>query len=95
MKCDGCGNENATRIRTYFDDNKQMKEICDKCGVVSNTASPDVYFRDAYFDGNLGDGKHPYGQWITSKTHKAKIMREQGVSERGDRIRGARTEYRR
>jgi len=95
MKCEGCGNEHANRVRTYFDENKQMREVCDKCGLVSNTATPDVYFRSEYFDGNLGDEKHPYGRWITSKTHKADIMREQGVREAGDRIRGARMEYRR
>jgi len=100
MKCEGCGNEHAVRIKTYFDNlpgetkKTQMKEICDKCGVVSNTASKDVYFRKPYFDDNLGDEKHPYGQMIESKEHKHSVMREQGVHEAGDRIRGARMEYR-
>jgi hypothetical protein len=100
MKCDGCGNEHAIRLRTYFDNvpgettNKQMKEVCDKCGTVCNTtACPDVYFKEPYFDEHLGDQKHPYGQHIKSKAHKARIMREQNVHEYGDRVRGARAAF--
>lgn len=100
MKCDGCGNEHAIRIKTYFDnvpgetEKSQMKEFCDVCGSVNNsTVLPDVYFRKPYFDENLGDPKHPYGQHVESKAHKARIMREQNVREHGDRVRGARAAF--
>ena len=106
MKCDGCGNEKAIFIKTYFDNNygvdvngekikSQMKEMCEKCGLVVTKGTADVFFRKEYFDQNLGDEKHPEGQWITSKAHKAKIMREQNVREKGDRVHGSRLDYRR
>jgi len=100
MKCEGCGNERAHRIRTYFDNvpgettKSQIKEVCDKCGMVSTTTVlNDVYFKEPYFDENLADEKHPYGRHIESKAHKARIMREQNVHEYGDRVRGARAAF--
>ncbi len=99
MKCDGCGNDHAVFIRTRFNNvpgsetNKQMYEVCDQCGMVISKGPPDVYFRKPYYDENLGDEKNPDGQMIKSKEHKARIMREQGVREAGDRIRGSRATY--
>jgi len=99
MKCNGCGNKHAVFIKTRFDNaygddkNKQIYEVCDKCGQVVSKGSPDVYFREPVFECNLGDEAHPYGQWVTSKAHKAAIMRAQGMREKGDRIHGARTAF--
>lgn len=93
MNCAGCGNDHATSVRGYFFE-KQWVESCDRCAGVTAKGSADVYFREAYFDQNLGDAKNPNGQWITSKAHKAKIMREQNVREAGDRKHGSRVDYR-
>lgn len=68
----------------------------DACKVVkvsdrpSRGGIPDVFFKEPYFDHHLGDAKNPFGQHITSKTHKAQVMKAQGVFEHGDRIRGGR-----
>ena len=51
---------------------------------------PDVYFKEPSFEPNLGDEKHPFGQEVRSARDKARIMKEQGIFEKGDKRHGAR-----
>ena len=88
MECSGCGNPNAYRLRA-----RAGFEVCDRCGRLSNVRVSDVYFREPYLDPHLIDTKKPEqkdGVWISSREQKARIMRELGVREAGDRKHGAR-----
>ena len=88
MLCENCGNSEAYVYRKTKDG-----ECCDSCGDLRIPWNPSVYFRQPYVDPNLGDYRHPHeanGVLITSKRHKARLMREQGVVEAGDRVRGGR-----
>lgn len=97
MVCNGCGNEEAHKVRIRYDQgqekdrNKERTKIetCDRCEDFT-VHTYDAYFREPSFEENLADSKHPQGQWVTSKGHKARLMREQGVKESGDRQHGAR-----
>ena len=64
-------------------------ESCDRCQDV-RVRTCDVYYKEPSFEEHLADAKHPQGQWVTSKSHKARLMREQGVRESGDRQHGSR-----
>lgn len=90
MKCSNCKNKEAHIIRMSFDEKGKLFENCNKCGAVSTTWTPDVYWPGhAHENSNLcgADGKPVY---LTSRRHKAEVMRELGVSEAGDRVKGAR-----
>jgi len=90
MICDGCGFEHAASLR-YTGTGNEQKCVCDECSPNALKAGiPDVYFNAPYFDENLGDEKHPQGQFIESKEHKKAIMKEQNLVEAGDRKHGAR-----
>lgn len=88
MKC-SCGNENALHIRIRWgkdEDGKRRKyEFCEHCGDVPLVSQPDVYFRSPYFDEHLADKEHPHGQHITSKRHKAEILKKLNMEEVGSR----------
>ena len=94
MKCDNCGNETAQRLR--YSAAAGMK--CDDCGrLTSGVGCPDVYFRQPYLDPNLAHPDRPHevaqgGVWVTSRRHKAALLAEQNLVERGDKRRGARNE---
>ena len=70
-----------------------MRETCDLCADLDHLTRPDVYFRKPYLDPNLAK---PYsriekdGVWITSKSHKARLMKEQGLRELGAPVHGGR-----
>lgn len=88
MQCNNCGNEHAYRMRV-----SAGGESCDRCGSLASVAVPDVYFRGPYLDPNLANASRPSekdGVWITSKAHKARIMKEQNLREVGDRQHGSR-----
>jgi len=87
MTCNGCGNPNARRMRITKD-----YQCCDGCGGLGNVKHSDVYFRNPYFDPNLADPKKPEqkdGVWVESREHKARILKELGLREVGDRRGGA------
>lgn len=69
-------------------------ESCDKCGSLPAFRFSDVYFdqkKGAQFIPNLADSnKSQLGTLVTSRSHKAQVMRELGVKESGDRVHGAR-----
>lgn len=87
MICTNCGNKKAIRQRFW-----QGGECCDRCGGLGNLRVPDVYFPGPYVDPNLGHPDRPHerdGVLVTSKQHKARLMKEQGLTEKGDRRGGA------
>lgn len=95
MTCDGCGNKAAVRIHV-----DRFGESCNACGTVSvSVGAPDVYFKEPYRDPHLVHPDRPNevkagGVWVTSKRHKAALMAEQNLVERGDKRGGARIEDR-
>ena len=92
MKCDSCGNAAATRI-SYA----KGKESCDKCGTPGRITFADVFFdqrKGAYLDANITDPvKAPFGTMITSRSHKAEVMKANGLKEVGDRRHGSRSPF--
>lgn len=92
MICSGCGNENARRVRIVYDEDDRI-ETCEDCGRLTSLYYPDVYFPgEPYMDPNLvrpTDVHSPDGILVRSKRHKAALLREQGLVERGDRVHGA------
>jgi len=91
MECK-CGNKEVVSWRSGFFTNesgeRESYEFCDKCGNAGNLSFPDVYF-DGKPEENLADG--PDGKPITflSRGHKARYLKEHGISEAGDRFHGA------
>lgn len=65
-------------------------ETCDKCSSPAAFRFSDVFFKKEYFDPMLADPKKsPHGTLIKSREHKAQVMRELGVRESGDKLRGS------
>jgi hypothetical protein len=58
------------------------------------TSSKDAYFREPYFEQHFADEKHPYGQVVKSKEHKASLMKDLGIREGGDLRHGSRSTLR-
>jgi putative FmdB family regulatory protein len=60
---------------------------CPLCqGIMSRLISPCNIKCDLtpYFDENLADPKKaPHGQWVKSRQHRKKLMKEQGLAEFG------------
>lgn len=93
--CEGCQNPNpwARHSKKERFTGKWYEE-CNRCFDPSIASNPDVYFRQPYWDENLCDYDSPnfvYGKgtWVTSKTHKAYLLKKLGVRESGDRVHGA------
>lgn len=86
MVCNSCGNKEAYRV-SY----SASGESCDGCGNLGMMKFSDVYFNKEYFDPHIAhDTKAPYGTHIKSRQHKADVMREYGLTEKGDKVHGAR-----
>lgn len=90
MNCGGCGNKEAYRISAT-----PAGESCDKCAPSLGTFHfADVYFKGPGFEPHLADPeKSPKGNFVTSRSHKAQLMRDLGVKEVGDKLHGARDNY--
>ncbi len=88
MKCPTCQYEYAYKIRYSIDKDGNGSEVCDKCGNLSGTWYPDVFW-----DGNTTNNNitNSMGEPIPffSRQQKAKVLREKGMSEAGDRVHGA------
>jgi len=91
LSCRGCGNSAAYRVQARMIENKII-DICDRCGDVGSAHVPDVYWPGhAYKSENITDANgNPI--LLTSRRHKAEVMREQGLSEAGDKYHGSRVE---
>lgn len=81
---DGLGNKTG-RYR-FNASEMRLEKISDRVPGVST----DTFFKEPYFEPHLADDKNPKGQMVHSKKHKSRLMKEQGVHERGDRVHGAR-----
>lgn len=90
MDCSGCGNTAAYRV-SY----SAAGEACNACLPAMPTMRfSDVFFRGPGFEPHLADpDKSPNGNFVRSREHKAALMRELGVREVGDKVRGARDSY--
>lgn len=96
MNCAGCGNDNAWAVHPKKEQaTGRVYEECNRCFDSSIPKAPDVYFREPYWDENLCDFDDPHydprrGTFITSKAHKAYVMKKCGLREDGDKKAGAR-----
>lgn len=79
MICQGC-NKQSHQIHGYCDEFGQYQEVCAECGKLSsvNAGIPDVFWNG-----------HPYYSEaleceFTSRSQKARVMKEKGVSELGN-----------
>ena len=64
---------------------------CERCGKLPAFKFSDVFFKEPYFDQHIADpDKSPLGTHIESREHKAAVMRQYGLSERGDKFHGSR-----
>ena len=94
--CAGCGNENAWSIHRKKERlTGRVYEECNRCFDSSVPASPDIYFRQPYWDENLCDYDDPHydprrGTFIRSKSHKAYVMKKCNLREDGDVRHGSR-----
>lgn len=94
--CEGCGNKDPwARHPKKESYTGKVYEECNRCFDSSIPSNPDVYFREPYWDPNLFDFDSPgfdpkRGTFVTSKVHKAYLMKKLGVREAGDRKNGSR-----
>lgn len=69
----------------------QTGQVVKVSASTSRGGIPDVYFKEPYFDPHLAHPENSQtGTFIRSKAHKAQVMKELGISEKGDRRHGAR-----
>jgi hypothetical protein len=70
---------------------------CDRCGDLGKITFADVFFdqkKGAYLDANITDPvKAPHGTMITSRSHKAEVLKQNGLREHGDRKHGSRDRF--
>ena len=79
IACSGCGNLSPYQKHGWYDNKTGYNEVCDKCGVLS---SSDVSIPDVFWN-----GRPYYSEALecefTSRSQKARVMKEKGVSELG------------
>lgn len=91
LKCRGCGNDAAYRVQVRMIESEPV-DICNRCGDVGSAHVPDVYWPGhAYKSDNITDA-NGVPILLTSRRHKADVMRQQNLSEAGDRYHGSRME---
>lgn len=93
LKCGNCGNENAIHLTIRYDASGKSDDVCDRCGGDRRSAiptDPDVYWPGhAHYNPNVCDrmGRPIY---LTSKSHKAEVLKKLHMQEAGDVSRGNR-----
>ena len=93
--CEGCGNPDPwARHPKKEGITGKVFEECNQCFDSSIPSNPSVYFKGPYWDPHLHDFDSPgydpkRGTFITSKAHKAYVMKKLGVQEHGDRRHGS------
>ncbi len=85
MHCDTCGNTKAYKMEQRGNE----PPFCDRCGYPGTVFLPDVYFKSGEVCENLVDEKGN-GVAFGTRMEKYKFMKERGVSEAGDFVRGQR-----
>lgn len=87
MKCSGCHNEEAYQMHGWYDEKEGYLEVCDKCGNLSSSDAsiPDVFWNGRPYFSEALDCE------LTSRSQKARVMKEKGVSELGSEKLGNKT----
>ena len=89
--CEGCKNPDAWVIHYKKESiTGKVFEECNKCFDPSISRNPDVYFKEPYWDENISDFDDPSydprrGTFVTSRSHKAYLLKKCGLRENGDR----------
>jgi hypothetical protein len=88
MKCPSCSYKYAYKLQITLDKKGNKKEVCDKCGNLSSTWIPDVFWDGNTTNPNITD---KMGDPIPfySRQQKANVLRSKGMSEAGDRVHGS------
>ena len=71
-------------------------ETCNACAPssMSSFRFSDVFFKKPGFEEHIAHPeKAPQGVYVRSREHKARLMRDLGLREVGDKVRGARDSY--
>jgi len=79
MTCHGCKNQEAYQIHGWYDDKAGYQETCDRCG---NLSSSDAPVHDVFWNGRPYYSESLQCEF-TSKSQKARVMKEMGVTELG------------
>lgn len=93
--CEGCGNPNPWARHPKKEAlTGKVYEECNRCFDPSISSRPDVYFRGPYWDPHLYDFDSPgfdpkRGTFVTSKSHKAYLLKKLGLREKGDPVHGS------
>lgn len=89
MECRTCHNDRPITVRAIYSLKEGIIESCDRCGQVSMPQMPDVYWPGhQHTNPNITDNMgNPI--LLESRQHKAKIMKQKGIIEVGDRYHGA------
>jgi hypothetical protein len=98
MKCNGCGVDNEKVWAVHPKKEKFTGRVFEECNLCFDScipARPDIYFREPYWDENLGDLDDPSydpkrGTFIRSRSHKAYVLKKLGLIEDGDKRNGSR-----
>lgn len=92
MICEGCGNREAWAKKSGYEKGVRW-ETCDRCGDAGRAYIPDVYFPGPH--SMQGVLTNPDGSSVefTSRSQKSAYFRSHGISEAGDRVRGAPAEH--
>ena len=80
MICRGCGNEAAYQIHTIYDKEIGMIDCCDRCGDLRSidASVPDVFWYGRPYYSEALDCQ------FTSRSQKARVMKEKNVTELGN-----------
>lgn len=86
LHCRGCGSNVSHHTQTRIVEG-ELRDTCDRCGSVGNAGVPDVYFKGPHTNPNITD---LMGRPIelTSRRHKADVLRKQNAREAGDSYHG-------
>lgn len=97
MNCKGCGNQAAFHTTAWYDKAAdKIVEICDRCGGSRRgeiPTEPDVYWPgQAHYNANICD-EMGRPVLLTSRKHKAEVMKQRNLQEAGDRHHGSSSRF--
>ena len=82
VNCPNCG-----IVEDVWAKISEIDVLCPNCGAETArliSATRIICDLEPYFDENLADPKKsPHGQYVTSRQHRKKLMKEQGLMEAG------------
>jgi len=93
-QCWTCGSESWHSLKAKFVGGRVVSWCSDCDKTLTTSTFSDVYFKRPYYDENFTDENDAStwekGTFITSRAHKAQLMKKFHLREDGDRVRGAR-----